>query len=57
MSYLIHNMYIYYGQSMSLEEQATTPNCNLSETVHHSWHAASGKKGVDLFEVTVDDLA
>lgn len=42
---------------MLLEEQVTTPNCNLSETIHHSWHVVSREKNNDLFEVIMDDLA
>lgn len=49
--------FMFPPQSISLEKQAKTSNCNFLEIVYHSWHVASMKRGVDFFEVTADDLA
>lgn len=48
---------MFRSQSMFLEEQASTSDYDLSKIVQHSWHIASENKGIDLFEVIVDDLA
>ena len=39
------------------QDQATPPNNNLSKIVHYWWHTTYGKRDIDLFEVTVDELA
>lgn len=45
--YVFHFLFVLL-HSMSLEEWAMTPNCNLSKIVHYSRHAASRMKGIDL---------
>lgn len=42
-------------QFLSLEEEASMPTCNLSETVHNKWLQASGNNMVDLYDATLDD--
>lgn len=43
------------AQDLTDEERADMPSCNLSETIHNKWLQASGKKGTDIFEATLDD--
>jgi hypothetical protein len=42
-------------QVPSLDEEATVPTCNLSETVHNKWQQASGDNMTDLYNATLDD--
>ena len=42
-------------KTLSTDELAEMPSCNLAETVHNKWLQASGNKGGDLYVATVDD--
>lgn len=39
-----------------LEKNASMHICNLVETIHHKWHAMSGKNGVNMFKAIIGDL-
>ena len=42
-------------KTLSTDELAEMPSCNLAETIHNKWLQASGNKGGDLYVATVDD--
>jgi hypothetical protein len=44
------------SQSLTDEELAEMPSCNLAETVHNRWLQQSGNRGNDLYDATVDDF-
>jgi hypothetical protein len=44
-----------YLQVLSLDEEATVPTYNLSETMHNKWLQASGNNSSDLYNATLDD--
>ena len=52
------SLYIYFvlqEKTLSTNELAEMPSCNLAKTVHSKWLQASGNKGGDLNVATVDD--
>ena len=42
-------------KTLTPNELAEMPSCNLAETVHNKWLQASGNKGGDLYVAAVDD--
>ena len=47
--------FVLQEKTLSTDELAEMPSCNLAETVHNKWLQASGNKGGDLYVATVDD--
>ena len=47
--------FVLQEKTLSIDELAEMPSCNLAETVHNKWLQASGNKGGDLDFATVDD--
>ena len=47
--------FVLQEKTLSTNELAQMPSCNLAETVHNKWLQASGNKGGDLYVANVDD--
>ena len=52
---LLTESFLLVAQDLTDEQQVDMPSFNLSETIHNKWLQASGKKGIDIFEATLDD--
>ena len=47
--------FVLQEKTLSTDELAEMPSCNLAKTVHNKWLQASSNKGRDLYVATVDD--